>query len=449
MLTRPNASRILHRDLTRDYPVIRSGEGVTFTDATGKSYIDFSGGAAVSCLGHRHPRVVRAMKEQLDRVEFAHTAYFTSEPAEELADLLIEAAPEEFGRVMFVSGGTEANEAALKLARQIQMARGEGQRDRFVSRRMSYHGTTLGTGSISGNLARRIPFEPILNDNVAFADPCNAYRLAEPGESLEDYGRRAAASIEAAIEEAGSDRVIAVIAETVSGATMGCVPPAPGYFQEVRRICDRHGALLILDEVMCGSGRAGTLYAFEQDGVVPDMVTMAKGLGGGYQPIGAMLVREAWAELLLEAGRNFMHGHTYMAHPMATAAALAVQRVIEDEGLLGRVERMGRFVRERLGETFGEHPHIGDMRGRGLFLAVEIVADRETKEPFPASRQLPARIMTFAMDEGLICYPGGGTADGTNGAHVLLAPPYIISEDDAAEAVARLGRAIDRALAAD
>ncbi len=440
-------TRIIHRQLTAHYPTIAGGEGVYLTDTEGKRYLDGSGGAAVSCLGHGHPKVIEAIKRQLDQIAFAHSAYFTNEAAERLADWLTSRAPEGFGSAMFVSGGSEATEAALKFARQVHVERGHTERTHFIGRRQSYHGTTLGALSIGGHVARRRTYEPMLSPTMSHIGPCYAYRHQREGESAEAYGHRAAAELEAEVQRLGPETVAAFVAETVVGATAGAIPPAPGYFKEIRRICDRHGVLLILDEVMCGMGRTGTLYACEQEGVSPDMITMAKGLGAGYQPIGAVLVRRELAETVHKGTGALEHGHTYMGHATACAGALAVQQVIEEDGLLARVRERGAQLMQRLQDKFGQHPHVGDIRGRGLFIGVEMVADRETREPFPVSARLAGRIKQASFDNGLIVYPAGGTADGVRGDHILIAPPFIISEAELDVLVTRLESGLTQALA--
>jgi adenosylmethionine-8-amino-7-oxononanoate aminotransferase len=439
-------SHVFYRQPKHAYPVAVRGEGIEIIDRDGHRYLDASGGAAVSCLGHDHPRVIAAIRAQVEKLAYAHTSFFTTEPAEALADHLIERAPEGIERVFYVSGGSEAVEAALKLARQYFVEIGQPERRRFIARRQSYHGNTLGALSVGGNAWRRRQFEPLLID-VAHVSPCFAYRDRAEGESDETYGRRLAAELERTIQELGPETVIAFVAEPVVGATMGAVPAVPGYFQAVREICDRYGMLLILDEVMCGMGRTGTLFACEQEGVRPDLVTVAKGLGAGYQPIGATLVSGAIHEAIV-AGSGFpQHGHTYMAHPTACAAALAVQEAIVEEQLLGRVRQQGVRLRELLGERLGAHPHVGDIRGRGLLLGLELVADRATKRPFPPERRLHARIRSEAMARGLMCYPNGGTIDGVRGDHVLLAPPYIVTDAELELIAERLATAIDAALA--
>jgi adenosylmethionine-8-amino-7-oxononanoate aminotransferase len=427
-------------------PVAVSGRGVEIVDAEGRRYLDASGGAAVSSLGHGHPDVLAALHRQLDALAYAHTAFFTSEPAERLADRLIADAPPGIGHVYLVSGGSEAVEAALKMARQYFVETGEPQRRRIVTRRQSYHGNTLGALAAGGNAWRRAQFEPLLIETHAI-DPCYAYRFQREGERDADYAERAAQALEDTLIALGPETVIAFIAETVVGATAGAVPPVADYFRRVRAICDRYGVLLILDEVMCGMGRTGTLHACEQEGVAPDLMTMAKGLGGGYQPIGAVLLSERIFEAFARGSGVFQHGHTYIGHPMAAAAALAVQEVIARDNLLANVVEMGALLERRLGERFGESAHVGDIRGRGLFRGLEFVADRRTKAPFDPAMRLHARIKREAMARSLMVYPMGGTIDGARGDHVLIAPPFIVSADEIETIVERLGESVDAALA--
>ena len=439
-------THILHRQIGGNLPVAAGGSGIEIVDSTGKRYIDASGGAAVSCLGHGHPAVTQALHEQLDKLAYAHTGFFTTEAAEKLGDRLIEDAPKGMSHVYLVSGGSEAVEAALKMARQYFTERGETGRRHIIARRQSYHGNTLGALAAGGNAWRRAPFSPLLIE-THHIDPCFAYRFQEPGETDAAYGRRAADALEAKILELGAENVLAFVAETVVGATAGAVPPAPGYFKRVREICDRYGVLLILDEVMCGMGRTGTLHACEQEGIAPDLMTIAKGLGGGYEPIGAVLLGKHIYDAFANGSGFFQHGHTYMAHPMACAAGLAVQETIRRDNLLANVKDMGALLQRRLGERFGNHPHVGDIRGRGLFQAVELVEDRSTKTPFDPARKLHAKVKKAAMARGLMVYPMGGTIDGQRGDHVLLAPPFIVTADQVGEIVDRLGSAIDDALA--
>ncbi|WP_420349171.1 aspartate aminotransferase family protein [Pelagibius sp.] len=438
-------SYVFPRHTQASYPVAVSGEGPYLIDETGRRYLDASGGAAVSCLGHGHPAVVEAIKAQVDRLAYAHSAFFTTEASEALAEHLILRAPEGLGRVYFVSGGSEANETALKLARQFHVENGQLGRHRFIARRQSYHGNTLGALAVGGNAARRAAFDPLLMPASHIA-PCYAYRHQRPEETAEAYGERAAGELEAEIQRLGPESVAAFIAEPVVGATAGVVPPVPGYFARIREICDRHGVLLILDEVMCGMGRTGSLYACEQDGIAPDILTCAKGLGGGYQPIGAVLAAQRVYDTIAAGSGAFEHGFTYIGHATACAAALAVQQTIEAEDLLDNVRRQGAALRTALEDRFGNHHHVGDIRGRGLFIGLELVADRASKEPFDPTLKLSARIKKRAMAEGLVCYPGGGTADGRRGDHILLAPPFIVTAEHLEELVDKLGRAVDGAL---
>lgn len=440
-------NHILHRQFKKPLPTVASGEGCYFIDTEGKRYLDGSGGAAVSCLGHGHPKVVQAIKDQVDKVAFAHTAFFTNAPSEELADWLCERAPGDFGRVAFVAGGSEAVEAALKICRQSHLERGDKKRTHFIARRQSYHGATLGAMSIGYHALRREPYVEMLTGNTSHISPAYAYRYQHDGESETDYAKRAAGELEQEIERVGAENVAAFVAETVVGSSIGAAPPPEGYFKEVRRICDKHGIMLILDEVMSGMGRTGTLFACEQDGIEPDIVAVAKGLGGGYQPIGAAIVSSKVADAISSGSGSLMHTHTYMAHATACATSLAVQKVIEEEGLLARVRERGKYLMQALHEQLGQHAHVGDIRGRGLFIGVELVADRETKEPFEASLNVSARIKQKTFENGLICYPTGASADGERGDHVLLAPPFIISESEIDELVDKLGRSIDEVLA--
>lgn len=435
-------THVLHRHLRSTPPVAASAAGMRIQDASGRSYLDASGGAAVSSLGHGHPDVLAAMHAQIDRLPYAHTSFFTSEVAEQLADELIRTAPQGMRHVYLVSGGSEAVESALKMARQYFVEIGQPQRTHFIARRQSYHGNTLGALAVGGNEWRRAPFAPLLVPATHVA-PCYPYREQRQGETPEQYGLRLAAELDAAIVAQGADSVIAFVAETVGGATAGVLTPVPGYFQAVREVCDKHGVLLILDEVMCGMGRTGTLYASEQESVVPDLVTIAKGLGGGYQPVGAVLAQQKIVEAMSKGSGFFQHGHTYLGHPVACAAALAVQKVIHRDGLLAKVREDGQAFGAMLRNALGDHPHVGDIRGRGFFWGVELVADRGSKRPFAPALKVNATIKKDAMARGLLCYPFGGTVDGVNGDHVLLAPPFIASRADLQEITRLLTESID------
>ncbi|WP_367351741.1 aspartate aminotransferase family protein [Achromobacter animicus] len=439
-------THILHRSLRHTPPVAVRGQGVWIHDSAGRAYLDGSGGAAVSCLGHNHPDVQAALHAQIDALAYAHTSFFTTDVAEKLAARLVADAPAGTSHAYFVSGGSEAVEAALKMARQYFVEIGQPQRRHIIARRQSYHGNTLGALAVGGNAWRRAQFAPLLID-VEHVSPCYAYRDQRSDETAEQYGERLAQELDAAILRLGPDSVMAFVAEPVVGATSGAVTAVPGYFRRIREVCDRHGVLFIADEVMCGMGRTGTLYAVEQEGVTPDLITIAKGLGGGYQPIGAVMAQQHIVQAMQQGSGFFQHGHTYLGHALACAASLAVQDVIRRDGLLERVRVQGAGLAQRLQAALGEHPHVGDIRGRGLFMGVELVQDRATKQPFDPELTLHARIKREAMARGLMVYPMGGTLNGRQGDHVLLAPPFIISDDELDQLTERLTGAIDAAIA--
>ena len=439
-------SHLVHRSLRADPPVAVRGEGIWLTGKDGHRVIDGSGGAAVACLGHGHPHVIAAMKAQMDQLTYAHTALYSCESAERLADMMVGHAPGGLTHAYFCSSGSEGNEAAIKMARQYFLEIGQPQRVHIVARRQSYHGNTLGALSAGGNAMRRAPYQPLLSPAFSHVSPCYAWRDRQDGESDADMVARLAAELEAEFQRLGPDTVIAFMAETVVGATLGCVAALPGYFEAMRAVCDRHGALLILDEVMSGMGRCGTLHAWEQEGISPDIQIVAKGLGGGYQPIGGILVGGKVIEGLNSGSGAFMHGHTYQAHPLACAAAVAVQEVIHEEKLLQNVRAMGRRLEDGLTERLGNHRCVGDIRGRGLFWAVELVRDRATKQVFDPALKLNERVKREAFARGLACYPMGGTIDGRHGDHVILAPPYIVTADQVDMIVERFGDAVEAAL---
>lgn len=444
-----SSTHVFHRAPKTGMPTAVAGDGIYIIDSTGKRYLDGSGGAAVSCLGHSDQDVINAIKGQLDRIPFAHTGFFTSEPAEELADYLVARAPRDEHRSMhaayFVSGGSEAVEAALKMARQYHLERGEPARGRYIARRQSYHGNTLGALAVGGNVWRREPYAPLLVETSLIA-PCYPYRDQNSDESEEEYGLRIANELETEILRLGPENVSAFIAETVGGATAGVLPPVKGYYRRIREICDQYGVVMILDEVMSGMGRTGYLFACEEDGVVPDIVCIAKGLGAGYQPIGATMVTDKIYNAFIEGSGSFLHGHTYMGHPAACAGALAVQKKIDSENLLDAVKRQGALLVDKLHDRFGNHAHVGDIRGRGLFIGLELVKDRASKSTFDPSQKLHLRIKKHAFEAGLICYPGGGTKDGVNGDHVLIAPPFIINDEQLDELVDKLAGAVETSL---
>ena len=438
-------SRVLHRAGAVP-PVAVAGSGMRLRLPDGSEIIDGAGGAAVACIGHGNARVAAAIGAQAGRLAYAHTGTFTSEPAEALAELLLADEPGGLTRAWFCSSGSEGMEAALKLARQYFVEIGQPQRTRYIARRQSYHGTTLGALGAGGNMMRRRLYEPVLAAAFSHVSPCFPYRFRAEGESDAQYLDRLEAELEAAFQRLGPANVIAFIAEPVVGATTGCVTALPGYFPRMRAVCERHGALLILDEVMCGMGRTGTRHAWEQEGVTPDLQVIAKGLGGGYQPIGALLIGRRVAEVMAGGG-GFLHGQTYQAHPVACAAALEVQRIIAEDGLLANVRAMGDRLEAALLERLGNHRHVGDIRGRGLFRAIELVADRATKQCFDPALKLHARVQAECLARGLSLYPMGGTIDGVRGDHVLIAPAYIATPADIDGIVARLGEAVDAAVA--
>ena len=440
-------SHVFPRSMRVRPPVAVSGEGCYLIDSDGKRYFDGSGGAAVSCLGHGNAEIIGAIKAQLDQLAFAHTGFLSSQPAEDLAHLLAEHSPGDLNHVYFVSGGSEAVEAALKLARQYHLEKGQPQRSRFIARKQSYHGNTLGALGVGGNQWRRAQFEPLLATNVSHIDPPYAYRLQEEGEDDEAFALRMADQLETELQRVGPETVIAFIAETVGGATAGAVAGPPAYLRRIREICDRHGVLLILDEVLCGMGRTGHLFACEEDGVVPDILCIAKGLGAGYQPIGAMLCSETIYNTIDKGSGLFQHGHTYLGHPVACAGSLAVIRTLLGRGLIARSKAQGEKLFAALTERFGQHAHVGDIRGRGMFRALEFVADRETKAPFAKDKGVAAKVKKAAFEAGLICYPMAGTIDGASGDHVLLAPPFITTDEQLSEICDKLETAINAATA--
>jgi len=445
-------SHVFHRDSRKSYPEAVGGQGCWLFDREGKRYLDVCGGAAVSSLGHQHPKVLEAMHAQIDKLAYAHTSFFSSEPAELLANTLIDSTPffgddarQKLDRVYFVSSGSESIEAALKLARQVAIENGEYERTVFLARRQSYHGNTLGALSVGGNAWRREPFKDLLMP-AEHVDACYEYRGRQQGESLAAYSLRLVKQFEDKILEIGPSRVLAFVVEPVVGATLGAVPPAPGYFQGIREVCSRYGVLLILDEVMCGMGRTGTLFAYAQESIDPDMVCIAKGLGGGYQPIAALIVSKVVHDTIMNGSGFFQHGHTYLGHPVACAAALAVLQVFSKEKVLDAVHDKSQYFFESLNQALGHHPHVGDIRGRGLFLGIELVQDRATKTPFSASKKLHSVIKATALRNGLMCYPMGGTIDGQLGDHVLLAPPLVISNQEIDQAVSIFATSLDQAI---
>jgi len=440
-------SHIFQRYMRKPYPVAVRGDGPYIIDSSGKRYLDAASGAGVSSLGYSDSSVVEAIAKQARELAYVYNAYFTTEAAERLADALIEMTPPGLDWVFFGSGGSESMDGALKMALQFHIDHGQPARRRFIARRQSYHGCAMGGLAVSGNVIRRMLFEDVLMP-VDFVSPCYAYREQQASETDALYIARLAQELEDTLQRVGPDTVAAFIAEPVVGATNGAVPALPGYFKAIKAVLDRHGVLFIADEILTGSGRTGTFLSIEQDGVTPDIVTLAKGLGAGYQPISAIVVSSRVFDTIADQRGYFIHGHTYNASATPCAAALAVITAIRERDLLARVQMMGERLRGALVERFAKHPHVGDIRGRGLLLGLELVRDRATQSTFDAQHMLWSAVQREAMDRGLICYPMGGTADGRNGDHILLAPPFIIDDAQVHEIVDKLAAGLDAALVA-
>jgi len=436
----------MQRDIEADLPIAVKGDGIYLIDSNGKKYLDGSSGAAVSCLGHSDKSVINAIKKQLDSLAYAHTSFMTSNPAEELAQMLIKKAPSNFEKVYFLSGGSEAVETALKLVRQYHLENNEPKRKNIIARFQSYHGNTLTTLGVGGNVKRKEPFLPYLSDCMHHINPAYAYRLKEDNETLEEYGIRAANYLEEKILELGSHTVAGFIFEPLVGSTLGAVEAPLSYYKRVREICDKYSILLVFDEIMCGTGRTGYLFASEYTDVQPDIITIAKGIGGGYQPLAATLISKKICTAIQDGSGQFSHGHTYIGHPTACAAGIAVLKAFEDRNLLENVQKMGTFLKDTLLDRFKNHKHIGDIRGRGLFIGVELVKNKDTKECFNSSLQLFAQIKKTAKELGLLCYPMGGTDFGKAGDHILLAPPFIINKEQILELVDKLELSINKSL---
>ncbi len=441
-----NSDYILQRDINADLPIAVKGDGVYIIDSSGKKYIDGSSGAAVSCLGHSCKRVINAVKNQIDTLAYAHTSFMTSQPAEELAQMLIKKAPNNIEKVYFLSGGSEAVETALKLVRQYHLENKEPNRKNIIARSQSYHGNTLTTLSVGGNVKRKKSFLPYLSSCMHHIDPVYAYRLKNEDESLDDYGIRAANLLEEKILELGSETVSAFIAEPIVGSTLGAVGAPKTYFKRIREICDKYGVVLIFDEIMCGTGRTGYMFASEYTKVKPDIITIAKGIGGGYQALAATLISRKMYQAIKNGSGQFTHGHTYIGHATACAAGVAVLKTFDEKNLLENVQKMGKLLKKSLKKRFKDHEYIGNIRGKGLFIGVELVKDKNTKECFDPSLKLYAQIKKTAKDLGLLCYPMGGTDFGKAGDHVLLAPPFIINKKQVKEIVDKLEAAINLSL---
>jgi adenosylmethionine-8-amino-7-oxononanoate aminotransferase len=439
--------RLLTRSLREPPRYARRAAGITIYDEHDRPYLDGSSGAGVSCLGHGNVEVLEAMHEQAARLSFASSVFYAAEIAEALAQDLIAHAPSGMAYASFGCSGSEQVENAMKLARQFHVDTGHPEKRIIVGRRKSYHGMSLATLNAGGHHQRRALYEPMFTDSYLTA-PHFEYRYRQPHESADAYSLRAANALEDTILSAGPEHVAAFLCEPVVGATTGAVPGSPVYFRRVREICDQYNVLLIFDEIFCGMGRTGTLYACEQDDTVPDMLVLAKGLAGGFQPMSALLINQRIHDGIRDGRGYIANGHTYMNHPIGCAAALKVQQILRRDGLVERAASMGHYLRRRLEQQFGDHPNVGDIRGRGLMQALEFVADRDSKTPFDPGLNLWSRLLHNAMERGLMCYPNQGTADGERGDHVILAPPYIVSEQDCDTMVELLAAALEDTLLA-
>ncbi|KAJ5167519.1 Aminotransferase [Penicillium canariense] len=428
------SSAVLHRDTHFIPRKAIGGKGSYIFLEDGTKFLDSTGGAAVSCLGHGHEQINQAIKDQMDQISYCHSAFFGTQVTEDLAQFLTESTGSKLSRLFVVSSGSEAVEAALKLARQyfLELPTPQPERTRFIARLPSYHGTTLGALGAGGHVLRRQPFEPLLAKNTSHVSPCYAYRGKKEGESDAGYVARLAGELDAEFQRVGPQTVCAFIAEPVVGAALGCVPAVPGYFPAMKAVCEKYGALLILDEIMSGMGRCGTLHAWEQEDVVPDIQTIGKGLGGGYAPVSGVLIHDSIVQTIDKGTGQFRHGQTYQGHPIACAAALAVQKTIKEQSLLENVRKMGAYLEERLRQQFQNHPNVGDIRGKGLFWGVEFVKDRATKQPFDPNTRLSFHIQEKGLqpDYAVSLYGCSGTVDGIRGDHVVLAPPYIVSREE-------------------
>lgn len=414
--------------------MIVGGKGNLLFTSDGRKVFDASSGAAVSCLGHGNQKVMLAVIKQMNTgTPYLASTFWASGVVEELCMELIRGTDGKMARVYLTGSGSEAMEAAIKLSRQYFYENDkQTPRVNFIARDGSYHGNTIGALGVSGHLARRAPYTPFLMKNVHHISSCNPYRQRIEGESDAVFVARKAAELETKFQELGPDTVIGFIVEPVVGAALGCVPCVPGYLKAMRDVCHKHGALFILDEVMCGMGRTGTLHAWQAEGVVPDIQTMGKGLGAGYQPIAAMMISQKVVKVLMKGSGLFIHGQTYQGMPVQAAAALEVLRIIQENKLMENVSKQGAYLEKRLKAVLGDHPNVGDIRGRGLFWGLEFVKDKVTKEPFDPELGVAQKILDLAISSefNMTVYPGTGTVDGVRGDHIILAPSYIVTEED-------------------
>ncbi|MCK0207405.1 aspartate aminotransferase family protein [Starkeya koreensis] len=436
-MSNPPPSNLFYQTRLRR-PVLARGEGVYLWDSAGRRYLDGSSGAMVSNIGHSNPAVLAAMRRQMDLSTFGYRLHFENEPAEALATRIAQRMPEGLDRVFFVSGGSEAVESCLKLARQYKLARGEGQRWKVISRFPSYHGSTLGALAVTGMSLMSAPFAPMLREMPKI--PAPTCYLDRDGLSHEARGLRYARLLREEILAQGPETVLAFIMEPVGGASTGALVAPDSYYSEIRAICDEFGILLISDEVMSGAGRTGRYLAGEHWGLRPDIVALSKGFGAGYVPLGAMVADRLIAETVIDAG-GFVHGHTYAGNPLACAAGLAVLDEIDRLDLIAAAARQGAALKGRLEGLMACYPFIGDVRGKGLLLAFELVADRETMEPLPTGLNAHLRLVDIAYEAGLIIY-SRRTRGGRIGDHFLVCPPLIVSDSEIDEIMEKLDRAL-------
>ncbi|KAK1723567.1 aminotransferase class-III [Colletotrichum acutatum] len=436
----PSASAVLHRSLKSAPPHVVSAKGKHLTFSDGRTILDSTCGAAVACIGSNNERVKKAMVEQIDKFAYCNSMFFGHEIGEKLADELIDGTGGAMSKAYIMCSGSEAMESAMKMARQyfMELTPQQPKRINFIAREGSYHGTTLGSLSMSGHVARRSLFLDMLLPNISRVSACNPYRGMSEGQTEQEYVTQLADELDQKFQELGPNSVCAFVAEPVVGATLGCIPALPGYFKAMRKVCDKYGALLILDEVMSGMGRCGSLHAWQQEGAIPDIQTLAKGLGGGYAPMAGMLINHLVADALKNGSGSFSHGHTYQGHPVGCAAALEVQRIIREEDLVANVRKQGALLEERLRHYLDDHPHVGNIRGKGLFWGIEFVMDKNTKEPFPRSEDIANKTHLVGFNDfGISLYPGMGTKDGILGDHVLLAPAYTSTSEEIEEIASR------------
>jgi adenosylmethionine-8-amino-7-oxononanoate aminotransferase len=442
----PRESKVLHRSLKEQPKKVVKANGSYLYLENGQKILDATGGAAVACLGHNHAEVQEAITAQMNKFSYCHSLFFSSDVGEDLCRFLVDSTNGNMSKAFIVSSGSEAIEAAVKMARQyfLELSPSQPKRHRFIARKESYHGTTLGALAIGGHLARRSLYEPMLSPHVSHVSACNVYRGMKSDETDFEYISRLQQELDDEFRRVGPDTVCAFVMEPVVGAALGCVPAPNGYIRAMKSICDKYGALLILDEVMCGMGRCGTLHAWMEEGIVPDLQTIGKGLGGGFAPVAGLLLGHRVVDVLRNGTGAFVHGQTYQGHPIACAAALAVQRFIQKELLVERVHRLGPVLASLLYESLQDHCHVGNIRGRGFFWGIELVKDKTSKIPFDPSEGVAMGIHDLGIRDphNVSIFPGTGTVDGRVGDHVLIAPAYNIGEQELNDLAGRVARVI-------